>query len=293
MRHPAFPATICGVVFQGQERRTGCQFTFTCDGALLRRPSPEVWEDTRKRAAEMLNGAVFKTVGHSTHYHTDWVVPYWSSSLDKVVAINTHLFFRWTGWWGTPGAFRGRHAGPEPVVPRIAFLSEAHRTGAEAEALTADAIDIAALGLQPILQDDAGTFVMLFDKQFSPNDFPALARSVCADRPFCKLFAWTDRARLPRALPLTDVQTGTTSFTYLRNKAGNFERALWNCAELKRPNPAECMKLRIVLPSAAMQNFKLETVAKRAPTPVPEPAPKPALVGPPPVQRTIDPAATR
>ena len=49
MRHPAFPATICGVVFQGQERRTGCQFTFTCDGALIRRPSPEIWEDTRNR----------------------------------------------------------------------------------------------------------------------------------------------------------------------------------------------------------------------------------------------------
>lgn len=289
MRHPAFPATICGVVFQGQERRTGCQFTFTCDGALIRRPSPDAWQDIRERAGAMLDGAVYKPVGHATHYHTDWVVPYWSSSLDKVIAVNTHLFFRWTGWWGTPGAFRGRHASPEPAIAKIAFLSEAHRTGAEAEALTADAIDIAALNLQPILQDGAGTFVMLFDKAFSANDFPALAASVCADRPFCKLFAWSDRGDLPTALPLTDAQTGTASFTYLRNRAGNFERSLWNCAEHRRPNPAECMKPRLVLPAAVLPRPRIERITIRSP--VQEAAPPPAPVAPPPVQRTIDPPA--
>ncbi|MCZ3110870.1 cell wall hydrolase, partial [Acinetobacter baumannii] len=36
VRHPAFPKTICAVVFQGSDRATGCQFTFTCDGALVR-----------------------------------------------------------------------------------------------------------------------------------------------------------------------------------------------------------------------------------------------------------------
>ncbi|RHW16936.1 cell wall hydrolase [Sphingomonas gilva] len=290
MRHPAFPATICGVVFQGQERSTGCQFTFTCDGALLRIPRPEAWEDARKRAGAMLDGAVYKPVGHSTHYHTDWVVPYWSSSLDKVVAVNTHLFFRWTGWWGTPGAFRGRHAGPEPVVPKIGFLSEAHRAGVEGQETLIDALDVAALGVQPVLQDGQGTFVMLFDRRFSANDFPALAASVCADRPFCKLFAWSDRARLPRELPLTDAQTATASFTYLRNRAAKFERALWNCAEHKRPNPNECMKPRLILPTAQTQGFRLEPAAKRASVPEPAPAPAtPPLVGPPPVQRTIEP----
>ena len=290
MRHPAFPATICGVVFQGQERRTGCQFTFTCDGALIRHPLPEVWEDTRNRAGEMLDGAVYKTVGHATHYHTDWVVPYWSSSLDKVVAVNTHLFFRWTGWWGTPGAFRGRHTSPEPAIAKIAFLSEAHRTGAETEALTADSVDLAALSLQPVLQDGAGTFVMLFDKQFSANDFPAFAAAICADRPFCKLFAWSDRAALPTVLPLTDAQTGATSFTYLRNRTAGFEKSLWNCTEHRRTNPAECMKPRLVLPAAVLPRPRLERITIRSP--VQDPAsPPPAPVVPPPVQRTIAPPA--
>src|SRR4051794_40918218 len=38
VRHPAFPASVCDVVFQGSTRATGCQFTFTCDGSLYRRP---------------------------------------------------------------------------------------------------------------------------------------------------------------------------------------------------------------------------------------------------------------
>ena len=47
VRHPAFPGTVCGVVFQGSERRTGCQVTFTCDGALARIPSPQSWGRAR------------------------------------------------------------------------------------------------------------------------------------------------------------------------------------------------------------------------------------------------------
>ncbi|MFM6853110.1 MAG: cell wall hydrolase, partial [Sphingopyxis sp.] len=105
-RHPAFPATICGVVFQGSERRTGCQFSFTCDGALQRRYPAEMWQRAQGNAILALNGFVYAPVGLATHYHTDWVRPYWSPSLDKVAQVGTHLFFRWPGWWGTAAAFR-------------------------------------------------------------------------------------------------------------------------------------------------------------------------------------------
>lgn len=127
VRHPAFPKTICGVVFQGQERRTGCQFTFTCDGALARTPSPVAWARARGIAKAAIGGAVFRQVGLATHYHTDWVVPYWSASLDKTTKVGTHLFFRWAGWWGTPSAFQQAANGVEPMIGRIARLSLAHR----------------------------------------------------------------------------------------------------------------------------------------------------------------------
>jgi hypothetical protein len=122
-RHPAYPRTVCGVVFQGSERTTGCQFSFTCDGAMARPPSIAGWRRARAVASAALNGHVATAVGTATHYHTDWVAPYWAARLSKVVKIGTHIFYRWTGAWGLPAAFRGVYAGAEPVVGRMAALS--------------------------------------------------------------------------------------------------------------------------------------------------------------------------
>lgn len=123
LRHPAFPKTVCGVVFQGHERSTGCQFSFTCDGAMARVPSPGGWARARAAATSALNGYVAAEVGMATHYHTDWVAPYWAERLVKLRQIGTHIFYRWTGGWGLPGAFRGVHAGAEPVIAKMAPLS--------------------------------------------------------------------------------------------------------------------------------------------------------------------------
>ncbi len=115
-RHPAYPNSVCGVVFQGSERTTGCQFTFTCDGSLARAPIAPYWGRARAVAEAALAGFVYKPVGWATHYHTNWVVPYWSSSLVKAAVVGTHIFYRWTGGWGTGPAFRNRYAGVEPTV---------------------------------------------------------------------------------------------------------------------------------------------------------------------------------
>ncbi len=104
-RHPAFPNSICGVVYQGSERRTGCQFTFTCDGSLARVPTRQGWEAARRIAVEALSGAVEPSVGMATHYHADYVVPYWASSLAKIAKLDRHIFYRWTGGWGRRAAF--------------------------------------------------------------------------------------------------------------------------------------------------------------------------------------------
>jgi spore germination cell wall hydrolase CwlJ-like protein len=116
VRHPAYPNTVCGVVFEGAERRTGCQFTFTCDGSLARTPSQAVWERARRVAEAALGGYVHAPVGWATHYHTNWVVPYWAANLVKAANVGTHIFYRWTGGWGRPPAFASRHAGVEPAI---------------------------------------------------------------------------------------------------------------------------------------------------------------------------------
>jgi hypothetical protein len=116
LRHPAFPASVCGVVYQGSERPTGCQFTFTCDGSLALPPRGAGWDRARRIAAESLAGKVYAPVGHATHYHTRQVLPYWASNLLKSAVIGAHIFYRWTGGWGEPAAFRQRYAGAEPAL---------------------------------------------------------------------------------------------------------------------------------------------------------------------------------
>jgi len=94
LRHPGYPGTVCGVVYQGSFRKTGCQFSFTCDGSRDRRRIRDGWEAARRLARRVLDGEVFPDVGTATHYHTDWIVPYWSGSLDKVAQVGTHIFYR-------------------------------------------------------------------------------------------------------------------------------------------------------------------------------------------------------
>lgn len=117
MRHPGFPATVCGVVYQGSQLPTGCQFTFTCDGSLARAPISSIWSHARKIAIEALAGKVFAPVGHSTHYHANYVLPYWADSLAKQVQVGRHIFYRLQGSLGSSAAFSQRYAGKEPDLP--------------------------------------------------------------------------------------------------------------------------------------------------------------------------------
>ena len=119
MRHPGYPASVCGVIYQGSERASGCQFTFACDGSLARPPIQSLWKQAQKIAAEALAGKVFAPVGHTTHYHADYVLPYWADSLDKSAQIGRHIFYRLKGGLGSPAAFSQRYGGrePEPTLP--------------------------------------------------------------------------------------------------------------------------------------------------------------------------------
>jgi len=156
MRHPAYPKTVCGVVFQGSERTTGCQFTFTCDGSLKRTPSEAGWARARQVALDALNGYVMKKVGNATHYHAVYVAPYWSPNLVKVAAIGAHVFYRWTGGWGLPPAFSGAYAGAETESFQIAAID---RFGAGATMEVAEPADAksAEAETQPVVEVEPAT----------------------------------------------------------------------------------------------------------------------------------------
>jgi hypothetical protein len=117
MRHPSYPNSICGVVYEGSSRKTGCQFTFTCDGAMARRrPDAAGWRTATRIATQALDGYVHGPVGLATHFHADWVVPYWAASLAKVGKIGTTIFYRWRGAASQASAFTARYAGVEPTL---------------------------------------------------------------------------------------------------------------------------------------------------------------------------------
>ncbi len=125
MMHPSYPNTVCGVVSQGSERVSGCQFTFSCDGAMARAPSPIYWARARRVAERALAGYVYRPVGTATHYHTTEVSPYWAPSLDYIGTIGAHRFYRWKGAAGRSVAFTTRYLGGEPFPgpkPRTAVV---------------------------------------------------------------------------------------------------------------------------------------------------------------------------
>jgi hypothetical protein len=248
-RHPAYPKTVCGVVFQGHERRTGCQFSYTCDGSMARRPSPDAWDRYRGIAQAMLKGLVYPPVGLATHYHTDWVLPAWSAKLDKVRIERTHLFFRYSGYWGTPAAFKGVVTGIEPVFAKMAALSTPGTETGESEDPAGVLADEAAAAatLQKVSTElsEADTskdiFIIYVDPLLEPAALTSVAKNACSARKKCKVFAWADQALMPRGLPLDPSDRAAMAYSYIRAADAGAGRSKWNCALFPRPDKGDCL----------------------------------------------------
>ncbi len=116
VRDRAFPNSVCGVVYQGSQRRTGCQFSFTCDGSMAFRRDPAAWDRAHAVAVAALSGQVYAPVGSATFYHANYVLPWWASSMDKVATVGAHIFYRWAGGMERALAFSQNYSGNEPSL---------------------------------------------------------------------------------------------------------------------------------------------------------------------------------
>lgn len=249
VRHPAFPGTVCGVVFQGSDRTTGCQFTFTCDGSLARHPSAPAWARARAIAMAALEGAVDPRVGVATHYHADYVVPYWRASLVKTAQVGAHLFYHWPNSFGSVAALlRKARAADEPHVAVLAPLSFAH--GGAPEMLATDGA-VGAEGPQPAMAGSAHLLAasttslgpvanpsanhpdrveFALDPQAFPGSYAMRALSLCAGKARCVAMgrpAQEGSARL--------------GFLYVRDSRTGAEGAWWDCNLAPRPDRAQCL----------------------------------------------------
>lgn len=166
-RHPAFPHSVCGVVFQGAGRRVGCQFSFTCDGSMRAPINRVAWNRARSVASAALSGAVYAGVGNATHFHTTGVAPGWRNSLTRVSQVGSHVFYRFGGRNGATTAFaydvrpssgaeiqRTVIASVDPTTP----LRQAGQAIAYTALLAQERLDAgsSASSTQPAVQTEAG-----------------------------------------------------------------------------------------------------------------------------------------
>ena len=250
VRHPAFAKTVCGVVFQGSQRQTGCQFTFTCDGSLTRRYGEAAWAAARNRADEALGGQVDAAVGTATHYHTDWVYPSWSPKLQKIAQIETHLFYRWPGDWGTSKSWRGYHGGEMSFASLISSPGPTVDASGAPDQSDADAsVAIAPLpkdtpkvtGGQVVMRLPSGkaNFVVVNPRAGTASAL-AMAKTLCTSEGTCRVMGWSSRAQIPAAFPVPKPARASLQFSYSRDPGG-VEIALYNCETYKGLPREQCI----------------------------------------------------
>lgn len=257
-RHPAFANTVCGVIFEGSQRPSGCQFTFTCDGSLARRYSDAAWRNARARAEEALDGYVHQPVGTATHYHADYVYPYWSPSLDKVAVVGPHIFLRWKGAWGTQRGFSARYAGGEPdplalrsraqAVERPAdLLPQLVDNGVAIRTITADgASDSSNAAPSPPTtanpgSPDPGVHFVLVSGSDSPQALVDRARALCPGNRYCQVYGWSRASDMPGELPLPFAARSTLRFSYLPARQGRDPIIYFDCRLFPDPGIGTCL----------------------------------------------------
>jgi len=130
LRHPAFPKTICAVVFQGAgARKADCQFSFVCDGSMRQARDDEAWDKAQHIAARALSGVVMADIGAATHFHAVSLGPQWGDGLVRVATVGLHVFYKF-GHAHAPfqaqvfqaNLDRGSQARPTEVKPVLASL---------------------------------------------------------------------------------------------------------------------------------------------------------------------------
>ena len=97
-----YPDTICSVVKQTKFYPSGnidlhsCQFSWYCDGVsdIPLEHELDVYEEAFYMAVDFIENRPIDVTEGSTHYHNTKVNPSWSKSLDKIVQIEEHIFYR-------------------------------------------------------------------------------------------------------------------------------------------------------------------------------------------------------
>ena len=237
-RHPSYPKSVCGVVFEGSSRKTGCQFTFTCDGSLARTPSAAAWNRARALALAALDGAVDPSVGAATHYHANYVLPYWAPRLEKLTQIGAHVFYRFPGNWGRAAILAKGGSREEPEVPVLGRFSALHATAGDGPALAvasaaplpgAPTISASNPLVSPAPQTAGDAIMLAVEPRSAPGRWATEALSRCKGRSDCQVIAWGSQWQLNANTRRPPEARDRPLFLFVRDKASGMDVALWDC----------------------------------------------------------------
>lgn len=259
LKHPSFPKTICGVVLQGSQRSTGCQFTFTCDGSLdRRRPPPEAWSMARLRAQAAMDGAIDTNVLQATHYHADYVTPWWSHQLERLAQVGRHIFYRWPG---AGGQLSGKPSTGENV-PAVLLMSLAKAGKPTRTDLDVNGRAIAGVGasasvpalpyISPMSFETATapsaagepfgqTVVMAVDNAKPSGHWAVEALARCSGQLACQVFGYADASAASHNAALSSNRRDRPDFMLIRDKSSGMTLALWDCKKNARPSNDQCL----------------------------------------------------
>ncbi|QIG53183.1 cell wall hydrolase [Altererythrobacter sp. BO-6] len=247
VNNASFPNTFCGVVFEGSELPTGCQFTFTCDGSLeRRRPSPSAWKSALALSQQALAGFVEKNVGTATHYHAAYVNPWWSGKLERLSMVGPHIFYRWPGGKGTLSG--QRRLGTEGIYDELRERSLAETAALENATVVPGIMpvdkgpvyELSAHANPPKSPQSSAIFLTV--EQGEPSGRWAMAAmKACKGQSDCQVLGYAGKEQMLRNQAGAPAERSRPIFLFIRDAASAMSLALWDCEKVDRPSAKECL----------------------------------------------------
>ncbi len=247
VNHSAYPNSVCGVIFEGSHLSTGCQFTFTCDGSLgARRPSARALASAKARAEEALRGEVDESIGTATHYHADYVYPYWADRLDRIAIVGPHIFYKFRG---SSGTLRSRsHLEGEADFNELAARKS--RSSKAIEAVSGASVDVVELTAgamadiavsETVREVSRNAFYIAVGDSRAAGRWAVSALEKCRGRNDCQVIGYENEtaALRNRRSDLSDRQRPL--FLFVRDKASGMEISLWDCQRVSRNKASQCL----------------------------------------------------
>ncbi|MBD2841022.1 cell wall hydrolase [Erythrobacter sp. KMU-140] len=245
--HTAFPNSVCGVVFEGSHLTTGCQFTFTCDGSIeARRPSERAMTRARKLAEQALDGQVDDSIGTATHYHANYVDPWWASRLDRVAIVGPHIFYKWRGSAGVlakPGRLD-----EEVEFRELAAKHSDYRAAESDPTIVAEQnpqlAQLSGIAPSPIAAARAissNIHYMAVGSEAANGRWALSALKTCRGKKSCQVIGYGNGAEAARNRNAGLSARDRPLFLFVRDAATGMEIALWDCEKVTRKNTSQCL----------------------------------------------------